>query len=319
MNKVLEVSETKTIESIFGLPAEDIDMILREADRELTPEEEIEQELFFKQMKKSQKRAKRLQDCGRFAYWFDPHTGKRAGYSMRCDLFRECPRCLQHRAYTEYERMKNCMLYKELKMIIVDSKKDGSALLRGIHKTKYARYPQMDGTEIIFFEKGIFGDDIGEEIPTGWIAKQDWAEIVLTPEGRNKSGTVHIPVVSDDEEPYTIINAKQFVTDAPQELTDQLCDETIAETANMQPETPEEVLLYMNRRLRTTIKKLKERGYECRIYQKKLKVIHSRIDWTGRMLNFSVKSDFSDSVNLTLNTKNLTSQRSYWDNWDNSE
>lgn len=313
---LLEVSETRTIEEIFGLPADEINAIFAEAEQELTPEEETEQELLFKQVRKAQKRAKRLQDCGKFAYWFDPHTGRRTGYPMRCDLFRECPNCLQHRAYVEYERIKKALLYKDLKMITIENQREGTNFIRGVHKTKYIRYPQMDGTEIIFFEREAFDEDTGIEIPTGWIAQQDWTEIVLTPEGRNKSGTGHIISADDDEEPFTIINAKQFVTDAPGDITEKLCEETVEETEDMRPTTPQEVLLCMNRRLRTTVKKLKDRGYDCRIYQKKLKVIHSRIDWSGEMLDFSVKTDFSDSIDLTLNTKNLTRQRSYWDDWD---
>ena len=51
----LEISETKSIEDIFGLPEDEINAIFIEADRELTPDEEAEQEKFYKQMQKEQK------------------------------------------------------------------------------------------------------------------------------------------------------------------------------------------------------------------------------------------------------------------------
>jgi hypothetical protein len=275
------------------------------AEHEPTPEEEAELILFEKAALRASRREKRLRDCGSWAYWFDPHTGQRSGYLMYCDIFRECSRCLLRRATKEYEWMKKAVLAKDINVVKIEDKRTASNLVRGVHKSKYARYPLEDGTELVFIDANE--KEIGEKAELEWIMKQDWSEIVSTPKGRNKSGTIHVPASPEDEEPFTIIKAKQFVTDAPVEQVEQAAEEVIAETDYMRPENPKDVLLYLNRRLSMTIRKLKAQGFDCRVYQKKLKVIHSRIDWSGEMPDFSVKANFSDSSNLTVNTENLTS------------
>jgi hypothetical protein len=312
-----EVSE----KTLFGLTMEEWAIIQEMAEYEPTPEEEAKYDEMVKAANKAEKHAKRLKDCGSFSYWFDPHSGRRSGYVMHCDLFRECQQCLQRRASREYDWMKKAVIKNgNIRRTIVANQKEGTAFVRGVHKTKYARYPLMDGTELIFFDAEIKDEDIGREVDLKEMMWEDWTEIVLTPEGRNKSGTLHVPTSPDDEEPFTIINSKQFVTEAPTELIEKTTDEVVAETDYMRPTTPQEVLLYLNKRLKMTVTKLRAHGYDCRVYQKKLKVIHSRIDWGAEMLDFSVKPNFSDSSNLTVNTKNLTSVQQLKlpepDNWD---
>lgn len=313
-NEILEVSDKTPPRKMTEL---DWQLFKEAAEHEASPQELEEYEKLQIQMRKREKHFKRLKDCGNFAYWFDPHSGKRSGFVLHCDLFRECPSCLQRRATREYQWMKYAVITKHINFVRMDDRQKVNNMVRGLDKTQYVRYPLVDGTEIIFLDANE-RPDTGEKAESLWLSKQDWAEIVTTPEGRNKSGTLHIPSSPEEEEAFTIITAKQFVTEAPINLVEETADQVVADTDYMRPENPQEVRTYLNRRLNMTVKKLREQGHECRVYHKKLKVIHSRIDWGGDMPNFSVEKTFDKLETADVefpgnsikhvNTKNLTSQ-----------
>jgi hypothetical protein len=268
------------------------------ADQTIQEQKEIEKQ--EQEKKQQQRRLQRIKDCGRYAWWFDPHTGSKSGYVRYCDNFRECAVCLERRAKREYEWMKLKVYQEEVQMvkIVVQTKEEATKMTRGIDKSQYVRYPQQDGTEILFFDK-VAGKN-GQEVDPHWMREHSdkWQDWVLTPEGRNKSGTMHIPSTPAEEEPFTIVTVKQFVTDAPDHVVNPIMDQVVEETESFRPETAEEVKECSDYRFMRATAEIAQLGFNLRVYEKKMKVIHSKIDWS---------SQNSRLIKLNVNTKNLTS------------
>ena len=248
------------------------------------------------QQRREHKRLKRLKDCGSWAYWFDAHTGRRTGFTMYCDLFRDCPLCLHRRADREYLWMKDVAIRMKIVTVTVISQEDGNELVRGVDKIDYARFPQEDGTELIFLtqERVLEKNKTGKRATIDWIMAQDWKAILRTPEGRNKSGSLHMPVSPASDEPFSIIKSRQFTTNAPAMVVDNIMDDVVVETQHFKPTDVGEVEEYLQERFKSAIGKLQEDGYEVNTYTKKLKVTHSKIDWDVGFLGINT---------LTLNTK----------------
>lgn len=287
---------------LFAMACEEADRQTEEAEGEdlswLTLLEEDEQQ------RREHKRLKRLKDCGSWAYWFDAHTGRRTGFTMYCDLFRDCPLCLHRRADQEYQWMRDTVIrtVDTIMALTVSSQDEGNNLIRGLNKTEYARYPQEDGTELIFLmqAKVIKKNKRGKRATIDWVIAQDWKVILRTPEGRNKSGALHMPVSTADNEPFSIINTRQFTTNAPAMVVDNIMDKVVIETEHFKPKDVGEVEGYLRERFKSATGKLQEQGYEVNTYTKKLKVTHSKIDWNVGFLGINT---------LTLNTKNSCGAR----------
>lgn len=263
----------------------------------LIAEIEIETEK-EKEEDKRQRRLQRIKDCGKYAWWFDPHTGQKSGYIRYCENFRECPVCLERRAKQEYEWMKLKIYQEEIQIMVkrVPNKKEGNKLTRGISKDQYLRYPQNDGTEILFFD-ALTGIDGGEPVDENWIRDNahNWEDWVLTPEGRNKSGTLHMPSQPDNQEKTTVITTKQFITDAPEAVVSPIMDRIVEETKHMNPKTPEEVEECLEMRFMRATAEIAQLGFNLSVYEKKFRLIHSKINWQNSRL-----------INLIVNTENLT-------------
>lgn len=257
----------------------------------------IQEKQEFEDDQRRQRRMQRIIDCGKYAWHFDPHTGHKNGYIRFCDNFRECQTCLERRAKKEYEWMKKKVYEGKIKMVcrIVSSREEANRLVRGVNKDQYVRYPQEDGTEIIFFDKEANVN--GNPINPGWMRgnKDKWSKWVLTPEGRNKSGTMHVPATPEEKEPFTTVTIKQFVADAPDSTVSEIMDKVVEETEHMRPETPEEVEQFSETRFMMATAQLSKQGISFRVYEQKMKVYHNKIDWSK-----------SREVNLMVNTENLT-------------
>jgi hypothetical protein len=245
---------------------------------------------------KEERRSSRIKDCGKFAWWFDPHTGEKQGYYRYCEVYRECQTCLERRAQKEKELMMNIVTSCNVMITRVEDKSEGNKFVRNTKasKSQYVRYPLEDGSEIIFFD----GDELpadGAKINLEWVLEENWEEIVCQPEGRNRSGKMHMPESPGDKEEYTMINSYQLVAEAPNGVVANMMDEVVEETAHMNPETPEEVQRDLFTRFLELQRKLRDSGFKSRTYPKKVKVVHSKINWQVN----------SCDINY-INTKNLT-------------
>ena len=248
-----------------------------------------------------EKRDRRRADCGKWSYWYDAHTGKRQGYIFFCDLFRDCERCLNRRAEQEKKWILDAHLEKDLVAVIV-TPEEAKRIVRntGAKKKNYVRYPYEDnGTivEMIVIQKEFY--DAGFEVDMRWILEQDWKNVVATPEGRNKSGTVHMPRTPEDEQgAFTIIDTNQIVTDAPSEMVIAEMDNIIEETSDYDPRTAEEVQECLKHRTTLLKTRLRMLEYNVTLYNKHIKLIHHKIDWSGKRQK--------NRENNHLYTENLT-------------
>lgn len=280
-------------------------------DNPLSPEEESEYEVFLDAIAQAEshtmRKQQRLHDCGKWGYYFDPHTGKQTGFTYSCDLFRECPICREKRANREkkwvvesYHRAKKNFLF-----VTAKDQQEANKLLRGVNKKQYVRYPQQSGFEYIFLSGELESQlDITYDVVTpDFLRELNWMEIVNTPEGRNKSGSMHTPVSQKNPEPFQIIEIEQFIPNAPGEIVDRAMQYAIAQTLDLLPEDAREVKEAIDQRVALAIEFLKENGYTVRTYSKKLKVIISRINWV-KYVEFS-------GININVNTKKTTGKFDY--------
>ncbi len=256
-----------------------------DADKSFSDEEIEKLDNLEKSQKRIEKREKRKADCGNWSNWYDPHTGRRTGFTFRCGLFRMCPSCLTERADVEYEWMQQTSLDKRMVVTELLDPKEATKMLRGVDKTDYVRYPQEEGGDLIIVNEdvGISGRGIDLE----WVVNQDWEEIVKTPAGRNKSGTIHVPVSDEDVEEFSIITTTQFITSATRQETIHAMDLVVEETRGLNPTTPDEVVDALQKRISMATSKLKQAGFTVHMYSKQLKLIHSKIDW-GAEVGFRV-------------------------------
>ncbi len=236
---------------------------------------------------------RRVDDCGKWAYWFDPHTGKKASFVFRCGLFRECDICLAIRADREYKWMHKTSFHKRMLAIRL-TRKEANNFVRNIKKQDYVRYPLKGGIDLVIANEETKIEN-GVEVTVGWVVKQNWEHLTNTPKGRNKSGVIHVPEAKEITEEFSIIATKQFITNAPKDIANAIIDESIKETIYLNPKNPNDVKNALYQRNTTTIHKLKQQGFTVTIYEKKLKLIHSKISWLKKIGN-----------KTSVNTENLT-------------
>jgi len=236
---------------------------------------------------KLNRQQKRMNECGMWSNWFDPHTGQKTGFIFRCDLFRQCPRCLEYRAEKEKGWVSNAVSQHEDNIYVISlSKEDATKLLRNVPKTDYIRYPQENGQDLVFAGEGLFiAHTDRQHVSNEWIYTTDWTEILDTPTGRNKSGTLHVPVAEASKEDFSIINTKQFITNAPRQVVDAAMDKAVADTPHFKPQDAEEVERYLQDRANRAIKQIVRQGYTISDYLKRLKVIHKKISWKNISIN----------------------------------
>ncbi len=261
-------------------------------DNQFGDEDEIDERIAAlekdeEEQKRAEKRNRRLGDCGKFANWYNPHTGKPAGFVFKCGLFRQCEICLNRRAENERDWLGKASIDKELVAQYIDHAEVTRILRKAeLGKEEYLRYPQEDGRDLLILDKPL--DDVaGEAVDYAWVMQQDWSTIAHTPEGRNRSGTLHVPVSDEEPDEFTIINTQQFVTSADYDETARAMRAAVEITSTLNPQTPDEVADALYRRISVATGQLRTAGHVVNVYSKKLKLVHALIDW---------QSDSSDSA-----------------------
>ena len=263
-----------------------------DADKQFSDEDEKRLDKTRNEKNREEKRAQRISDCGKWSNWYDPHTGQRTGFTFQCGLFRYCDACLQKRASKEHTFLKTAVLERRMVMKIVTAE-EATKLIRKAEKNEYIRYPQKNGNDLLFLDEAVGIEGVAVDL--AWVMKQDWTTIVQTPEGRNKSGTMHMPIDDEVLEDFSIINTKQFVTNANRRITNQAMRDASQETAKLDPKTPETVVAALYKRFSIATAKLRRQGYVVTVYNKRLKLIHSRIDWNGQKSSGQIKRLYTEN------------------------
>lgn len=253
------------------------------------------------QEEKLERKNKRLDDCGSWATWYDPHTGRMTGFTFHCDLWRECPTCLERRAKREKKFVEETIEKKQIVMLQLDPD-DAKKLTRKLEKDEYQRFPQ-DGYDLIFVNRNsLRQSDLGEsvELTPRLVEELDWTEIVHSPGRKNKSGALFTSTkTSTKEDNWAIVETTQFVSDAPRDIITKVASEIVAQTSEMNPTTIDEVVEYINTRAAMTMNALQARGFVCTAYRKKVKVSMSRVNWCNNLCLINEKFDNDQHENHT--------------------
>lgn len=257
--------------SIFDLTDDDFE------GAELTDEMENALYQHSHQANKQARKQKRLHDCGNWSYYFDPHTGNRLAYPFQCKMFRDCQQCRRQRAYKEYAHLHETVVREDPLVAFDISFDEAEMLTRGKGKDQYIRYPQAD-TEIVIMKQRDTVQE-GTLVTSKWLTEQNWLEIVNTPEGRNKSGTLHMPREKKEVVKFTFVPMKYFTSDAPYMTVINAMDEATDQTSDHLPATPEEVKTGLDERIKIATRKLKKLGFVVTMYVKQVKIEHDKIDW----------------------------------------
>jgi len=252
---------------------------------EETPEQEAAWALLETENHKDEKHQERLANCGKQAYFFNPLTGKQQGYVFYCDLFRECPRCLDRRAKKTYKRVVDLIIKKDkIHTAMVDHEEARNLLRRlGANKNQFSRFPMDDGNDLLLLDLSELSVDRENvafvKIDIDWIMAQDWRFIMNTPDGTRKSGMLHIPPPGPEKEETVQIAVPEFVTSAVPSEVAALMEKIVKETANFKPTNAEEVKAYLWQRVMRAVRELESRGHYVGVYIKMHKIAPSKIAW----------------------------------------
>lgn len=228
------------------------------------------------------RRKQRLNDCGNPACRLDPHTGNHFWFSQQCGLFRLCPSCLERRANQAKDKMQYYIASGHPVKMLSLSQEDAKRLCRRLEKTEYERFPTENSGDILFVMSSTnLGDfePYAEELSLEDATTLMWSQIVLTPEGRNRSGIMTQPVSRGEEEGIEYIQSPSLVSDAP--IKDQAKAMQLARhnTSHLNPRTAEEVEKALSDRMWEAFRILKRMGYSSRMYYGMQKVVMSRVFW----------------------------------------
>jgi hypothetical protein len=243
---------------------------------------ELNQALTLTEEDQHNRRQQRMSDCGHWANWFNPHTGGKDGYIFRCGYWRECASCLRRRAERESKWVVQSLMQKKNMVMVEQPVEDFDNFLRrnDLTKNDYVRFPQENSEVLLISADILLNDDIEvKQIGLNWVKEQDWQSIVNTPEGRNKSGRLHIIHEEPTGEEFSMVDTLQFVTNASRIVQEDTMQETIDETLQLNPETPAEVENALNERAKLAVSKLRSQGYAVRFYRKRVKLIHGQLNW----------------------------------------
>lgn len=231
---------------------------------------------------RDQRHIERMKRCGKWsAGEFQPETGAPKRYVYKCDLWREgCEDCLKERAGFVRAQFMETLASKELYVVEVSPDR-AKKLIRKMNKEQYEKFPQED-CDLLIFEKGALNIEKlegAEELTIQNAVTWNWEAVVKLPEGRNKSGSLTSPKTSTEAEKFSMITNKQIVTDAPENVQENMIQEVLQETSYLNPKNAKAVEKALARRAILYGKKLRNAGYNTFLHARKRKVLINKINW----------------------------------------
>lgn len=241
---------------------------------------------------KAHRRQQRLNDCGSPACRLDPHTGNHYWFSQRCGLFRMCPTCLDERAKKVKLNMQEFIASGNGVKMLRLSESDAKRLCRRLDKLEYERFPIDQEGDILFVVSTVnLGDEFEGYASDLTLAEVDalaWSTIVLTPEGRNRSGKMTVCCRNDGDDEFEYVQSPSLVSDASMKEQAVAMEMARRNTATLNPRTAEEVEEALADRMWEAYRILKSLGYNPRMYYGMQKVVLGRISWIN---NHNVKRE----------------------------
>lgn len=299
----IEVTELKDA-TTAELLANDPFAFVTDADweQEFTEEQEIAMAEYDQEKGANERRIKRLANCGQLGYRYKRLTGFPTRLIFRCGLHRECDYCLSMRAYIEKTSIFDTLKKREM-VVVRKSKSDTTKMLRGVDKSEFSRFPQENDDIILVDKKTAREKGIeGEEADLDWAMQQNWEEIVKTPKGRNRSGSMNKRQFAKPKKKSVVVNAKIFVSSAPQRIVYEVMLSTWRETSHLDPKNALEWKKGNDLRVRLDVNKLKKMGYTCDVYGKNVGIVEDELNWRNSI------SSYTDNPTV-----------SYAENWQQTE
>jgi len=151
-------------------------------------------------------------------------------------------------------------------------------------KRLYERFPTEE-QDMIFFDSSALPDGFEmdgveiEEVQPADVLKIDWIKMVLSPEGRNKSGTFSMPAEEQDSPDFAMIEVEEVISTAPPRVEEQYAREAVEETIDLDPHTAKEVEIAIRKRTKVYLRKLKNAGYLYFTHKRRISCHISRISW----------------------------------------
>jgi len=246
----------------------------------------------------------RVSICGTYVRNTDGHTGRFAHRMWLCDIFRECPRCLERRADATMRRMYYAYTGHRIVYGFV-SKEQAEEILKDISSKHYLRCPVEDGVHL-FIENVDDQADYLKEYGFAFCIPEslDFSKIVYTPEGQRMTGKLGAkPIIHDGQ--TIIVTASQIMVDnitstqemiAMQQAINETADsyfEPVAEGVILSPEElmqlARTVTTAMQRRDRAFVENVKRLGGKVKYASQRKETLEiKRIQWINY---FNVNSD----------------------------
>lgn len=210
------------IESQVGTVVPDLDLDLDLDDLDISPQLDLlsmdddeldEEQRAEKARLRTERRMERVATCGRMHFGVDPRTFKSYRTPWFCGDIRNCQKCRARAAENLKSKVQAAMQTGSIAYAQVDE--DRAALLvEQLRRDQYRRSPDESGKVHLFINEAALTDKQREsianlDIGTTRLTDQNvdtlpWPSIVLTPVGRNKSGSLgdkgkSAPVEAEDK------------------------------------------------------------------------------------------------------------------------
>ena len=239
----------------------------------------------------------RLDNCGVIQKYADPQSGK---FRMRRILCNLCDSCKKYQAsYFAGRIAEGCKIYNSVRVMKVEESEAAEIWKRVGGKDKIYKIPQQvttednDGNKIVsnyyFIAVPSYLSRKGSKVTfnnlSDIVSDDDWLEIVNNiPKGRRTSGS--LGKSKDDSKDANSVSIQ--VNSVSFKNTDEVNDIypvdvwkiAMLKTSDLNPKTPEEVIVANNKRVAKFVSVMKKYGYELKHTTKiNVKVDPDNIDW----------------------------------------
>lgn len=218
--------------------------------------------------------------CGSVWKWYvNPVTGLEQSYPLTCGKFRVCIPCHNRRRDDFIRRITTATqrqhkLVGVLKLSIGEEPNEAArAVVEAVTKDDYLRLPSDDGGALFFDTMAYTGEDNSRELPedTVLIINEkditkldglfDWDDLTNTPEGSRPSGNlgkIDLDAEREKSDQWQKIEVDTLEVNSRHEAKVRIAfEEAVADTAGLDPKTPEEVETAINQRTDAVVERLR--------------------------------------------------------------
>ena len=219
-------------------------------------------------------------------WYIDPATGTDKSYILKCGDFRNCDTC--HYERREMFQLRILMALEEKRIGIMTLDDRAAQIIKAVTKDDYLRLPSDNGGALFYNIDACepeFTDYVQIETALGIPAEFDWDDLTNTSEGSRPSGNLgkrkdHTAERKASGE-WTEITTDTLEISAQDEGKAKIAFvNAIAETCDLNPQTPEEVETAVSQRTDVIVRLLEEKGVKIRSRgTRKFLIRNTGINW----------------------------------------